>query len=91
MLVDFRQEKLAHNLVTYSIDMKKGEKVLIEASGCDYQLVACLVREVYKGGGLPFVSYEDKRIKRELLKNIKEDQLNLMAERDEPNGLLYRN
>ena len=82
MLVDPRQETLAHNLVTYSIDMKKGEKVLIEASGCDYQLVVCLVREVYKGGGLPFVSYEDKRIKRELLKNIKEEQLNMMAERD---------
>ena len=35
MLGDKRQELLAHNLVNYSIDLKKGEKVLIEASGCD--------------------------------------------------------
>ena len=82
MLGDKRQELLAHNLVNYSIDLKKGEKVLIEASGCDYQFVGYLIREVYKVGGLPFVTYEDKRIKRELLKNISEEQLNLMAERD---------
>lgn len=82
MLGDKRQELLAHNLVNYSIDLKKSEKVLIEASGCDYQFVGYLIREVYKGGGMPFVIYEDKRIKRELLKNISEEQLNLMAERD---------
>ena len=42
----------------------KGEKILIEARGIDYQLVTAIVEEVYKAGGFPFVSMEDMRVSR---------------------------
>ena len=34
MIVDKRQEVLAHNLVNYSIHVGKGDKVWIDAIGC---------------------------------------------------------
>ena len=55
MILDPRIEKLAHNLVAYSCDVQKGENVLIEAFGIDYQLVNCIVKEVIAAGGYPFV------------------------------------
>lgn len=67
MLVDKRIEELAYNLVNYSCRLQKGEKVLIEAFDIDYQLVACIVREAFKVGALPFVETFNNRITRELL------------------------
>lgn len=82
MLSDKRIEILAKNLVGYSCDVQKGENVLISASGCDYQLVAALVREVYAKGGRPYVEWSDNRIKREILKGISEEQVKEMCEID---------
>ena len=50
MLVDKRIETLAKNLVNYSCSVQKGENVLIEAFGVDYQLVNCVIKEVYAAG-----------------------------------------
>ena len=68
MISDERQAKLAKNLVNYSIKVGKGDKVWIDAIECDYQLVAHIVREVYKNGGYPFVNIINKRLQKELLK-----------------------
>ncbi len=70
MLIDKRIEKLAHGLVDFSCDVQKGENVLIEATGVDYQLVASLVKEVYAKGAYPFVNLTDLRIKREWMKGM---------------------
>ena len=73
MLMDKRIEKLAHGLVDFSCDVQKGENVLIEAIGIDYQLVAQLVKEVYAKGAYPFVNITDLRIKREWMKGMSEE------------------
>lgn len=44
---DQRATRLAHNLVTFSLGVKPGEKVLIETRGIDLPFVADLIREVY--------------------------------------------
>lgn len=80
MLIDARIEKLAKGLVGYSCDVQKGEKVLIEANGIDYQLVAQLVKEVYAKGAYPFVNITDMRIKREWLKGMTEEHAVLMRD-----------
>ena len=36
---DPRLNQLAKNLVNYSVNLQKGEKILIEAKGVDYMLV----------------------------------------------------
>ena len=71
--MDKRIEKLAHGLVDFSCDVQKGENVLIEAIGIDYQLVAQLVKEVYAKGAYPFVNITDLRIKREWMKGMSEE------------------
>ncbi len=82
MLLDPRIEVLAHNLVTYSCDVKKGENVFIEATGVDYQLVNCIVKEVVKAGGFPFVSMKDNRVERELCMNMSEELAKRMEDFD---------
>jgi len=75
--------KLAKNLVSYSIDLKEGEKVLIEANGVEtYELVRCLVKEVYKKKGLPFVKLRDQKILRETLQDCRKEQLEISSKND---------
>ena len=81
-MVDKRIEKLADVLVNYSVSLKKGEKILIEAKGIDYMLVNAIVKEVYKAGGLPFVELFDNRITRELLMGQSEELAKLRAKYD---------
>ncbi|HHU43807.1 MAG TPA: aminopeptidase, partial [Clostridiales bacterium] len=76
---DPRITKLAKNLINYSCDLKKDEKILIEASGVDIEMVKALIREVYDKGGIPFVEISDNRIKRELLMGMTQINASLMA------------
>ncbi len=66
-LRDPRIEKLAKNLIQYSVKLKKGEKVLIENFGLQRELVIALVKEAYNAGGYPFVSIKDQQVDRALL------------------------
>lgn len=79
---DFRIDTLAKNLINYSVNLKKGEKVLIEAKGIDYMLVNALVKEAYAVGGFPFVEIYDNRVTRELLLGQTEELAKLRAEFD---------
>ena len=82
MILDPRIEKLAHNLVTYSCDVQKGENVLIEAFGVDYQLVNCIVKEVIAAGGYPFVEIKDNRVDREIANGMSEELAKKMEDFD---------
>ncbi len=81
--MDIRNETLAKNLVNYSCSLKKGEKILIESRGIECaELVNCIVREVYKVKGIPFVWTENDTTKRELLLGATEEQIKIMADLD---------
>lgn len=81
--MDLRIVKLAKNLVNYSCEIKKNEKVLIECIGIScFDLVKALIREIYKAGGLPFVNFGTNFITREILKNCTDEQLKIMADSD---------
>ena len=67
MLVDERINTLARNLINFSCELKKGENILIEATGVDYQLVNALVKEAYKVGAYPFVELYDNRVQRQIM------------------------
>lgn len=72
-------EKLAKNLVNYSIKLQKNEKVLIEGSPLCKDLILELIKEVYNVGAYPFVNFQDPQITRQLLMGTDEQHLNLMA------------
>jgi aminopeptidase len=77
---DPRIQTLARNLINYSVNLQKGEKLLIENFGIQKELVSALVEEAYEAGGLPFVSLKEHEINRSLLIGADEEQQNLTAE-----------
>lgn len=76
---DPRISLLAKNLINYSVNLQKGEKVLIENFGIQTELVTALVQEAYAAGGFPFVSLKDHQVDRALLMGAKEEQYEMMA------------
>ncbi len=59
-----RKEILAKNIVKYSIHLKRGEKVWVEYSGVDDEMIRYLVREICASGGIPLLkSYSPAHIK----------------------------
>lgn len=77
---DPRIEKLAKNLINYSVQLKPGEKVLIENFGLQRELVVALVKEAYAAGGYPFVSLKDQQVDRALLMGAVQEQFEMKAE-----------
>jgi len=77
---DPRLEKLAHLLVTYSVKVRPGDKVLIENTNPEPEFVKMLVEEVHAAGGLAFVSLRDKNLERTLYANAPESQFELQAQ-----------
>src|SRR3954453_17859285 len=77
---DPRIATLAKNLINYSVQLQKGEKVLIENFGLQRELVTALVKEAYAAGGYPFFLLKDHQVDRSLLLGAKEEQFNMMAE-----------
>ncbi|CEG28237.1 aminopeptidase [Bacillus sp. B-jedd] len=75
-----RISTLAKNLINYSVQLQKGEKVLIENFGLQRELVAALVKEAYEAGGYPFVLLKDHQVDRALLMGAKEEQYSMMAD-----------
>lgn len=79
---DPRLQQLAHNLVSYSIDLKPGEKVLVEMIGQERELVKCIIEEVYAKGGQPFIELSDHGVLRSQLMGATEEQIQLWAQYD---------
>ncbi len=75
--MDKRIEILAHNIVNYSIELKKGEKVLITSKDTSDDIVKALIREIYSIGAIPYVNIIKNEIEREVLFNCNEEQLNI--------------
>ncbi|WP_138493132.1 aminopeptidase [Paenibacillus pinistramenti] len=76
---DPRMQKLAQNLVGYSVNVQPGENVLIEMIGSERDLINAIVEEVAKAGGHPFVQLTDKTTQRAMLMNAAEEQIKTWA------------
>lgn len=81
-MYDPRLQQLAHNLVTYSIDVQPGENILIDMIGSERELVKLLIQEVAKRGGRPFVETSDRSVLRTLLQHATQEQMELWASWD---------
>lgn len=71
---DPRIDSLAKQLVGYSIDLKKGEKVLLDLYDVPDSIGIALIREVRRKNAIPLVRIHQSRISRELLMGATEDQ-----------------
>ena len=58
-MIDERLKKLCNSLVNYSMNVQKGEKVLIQATDCPEEVSTQLIKEVAQAGGISFL-YQPK-------------------------------
>jgi aminopeptidase len=65
-MIDPRLDLLARNLVGYSISLKKGEKLLIDAFDIPDEMVVALIRAARAVGAVPFVQVHHSRVSREM-------------------------
>jgi aminopeptidase len=77
---DPRHKKLAELLVTYSINLKKGESCLIQATDIPVEMTEALVAAVYQAGGKPVVHMGSERVQRTLAIGADEESLALLAD-----------
>jgi aminopeptidase len=75
---DARFDKLAEILTGYSTELKRNEKVLIEAFDTPDEMTIALVRAARKRGAIPFVQLQQGRVSRELALHATDPQLNLL-------------
>lgn len=78
-VADLRIKKLADLLVNYSLELKKGEKFLIEASDLALPLVREIYREALRAGANPEVHVTLPGFKEILLKNGNREQLEYIS------------
>lgn len=79
---DPRIQKLAENLVGFSVDVQPGENVLIEMIGTERDLLTAIVEEVGKKGGNAFVELTDRAVQSSQLKYATAEGIKTWADYD---------
>lgn len=80
--MDERIKKLAKNIISYSLNLQKGERLLIEAKDCNPTIIKALVAEAYSVGAYPYVTLLSSEISRALLLGESEERIALKSEFD---------
>ena len=79
-----RIEKLANNLLTYSVNIQKGENILIDILGEDaIPLAKEIIKKAEQLGAKPYFNIINYEILRVMLQNATEEQIKLYAKHDE--------
>ena len=73
-------EKLADLLINHSCSLEKGEKVLIEAFDIPQEMVIATIRAARKVGGIPFVTWKNNLILKELISDTTQEHMGLMGD-----------
>lgn len=76
---DSRIDDLAKQLISYSIDLKKGEKVLIELFDVPDSVGIALIRAIRKKKAFPFIRLHSSRLTREMLIGAQEEQYQILS------------
>lgn len=75
MISDIRYTKLARLLTSFCTDLKKGDRVLVDASDIPEAMTVELIRAIRARGATPFVQTHIGKIQREVMLGITESQL----------------
>ena len=80
---DPRNDKLADIIVNHSLELKKGEKVLIQGTGFSSEpLVKAIIKAAKTVGALPVYKFESQETQREWLKGANPELIELAADAD---------
>lgn len=83
-MIDERLKTLASNLLNYSCNLKKGQKILIEAMDTDEEFLCELAKQAYKIGAYPFFKILSSKLNRQLLMGTDETREKLRCKYDLP-------
>ncbi len=78
--MDERIKKLSSTIVNYSIKVKENDRVLIqyESEECK-PLVKCLIKDIYKNKGIPFVKLIDSELNSLIMESANESTIDEMV------------
>ena len=76
---DPRVDQLARQLVRYSTQVKKGDRVWIDCFDVPSEVAVSLIRAVVEAKGLPIVKLHDSVVSRELMIHASEEQYDVLA------------
>ena len=78
--MDERLQKLSNTIVNYSVNVKENDRVLIqyESKECN-PLIKCLIKDIYKNKGIPFVKLIDNELSSLILENANSKVLDEMV------------
>lgn len=80
--MDERIKKISKNITDYSIDVQKGEKVLISTTSLEARsLINCLIEDISLKGGVAFVKVVDSEIAALLNTYLDEERIKVIKER----------
>lgn len=79
---DPRYAVLAKNLVSYSVSVAKGERVLIDAYDVPDAMVVALMRAVRARRGIPYVQMHHARVTREFYREATAEQMQFQAKNE---------
>ncbi len=77
---DPRIEKLAKIIVNYSLKLKAGEKLLIEAFDGPEDLTVAVFRQAVEKGAVPLISWRNNRLLRDIFRNATEESMKLIGD-----------
>lgn len=79
-MTDPRYSKLARLLIDYSVELKKGERILIDLIDVPDAFSVELIRAARRAGGVPLVEVRHSRVTREILKGTNEAHARLVRD-----------
>lgn len=83
-------KELANSIVSYSIHVEKGEKVLITTQSMETrEFISYLIEAIYKSGGVPSVKINDPILGAQLAEGNTEDRIELLKKIQENEVELY--
>lgn len=80
---DLRIQKLANQLIHYSVSLKANEKILIEVIGEEgIPLAKELMKEAYRVNAMPFFNIINQSLLKDMLEGLTEEQIKVYAKQD---------
>ncbi len=76
---DSRIDALAKQLIGYSTDLKKGEKILLDLYDVPESIGIALIREVRRKKAFPFIRIHQARISKEMMQGAEDEQYATMS------------
>jgi aminopeptidase len=76
---DPRLDQLAKQLISYSVRLKKGERILIDLYDTPPEMGVAMIRAARAAGGIPFVNVHNARMTREMQRHGTEEQYDAIS------------